>query len=162
MSARPLLLLVDDDPDDVTIALRAIRRAGLPVEVQTLGDGREALEALNLAENGSAGRAPLVPQVIFLDLRMPQVDGFEVLRRLRGAAQTRSIPVVVVSSSERPEDVRRSYALGANSYLVKRFDGRDPGGWLAEAVRYWIELNQVESQRVSATRRGAPWHRFER
>lgn len=152
MSARPLLLLVDDNPDDVTIALRAIHRAGLPVEVRTLRDGRETLEALDLDENGSSRRRPLEPQVIFLDLRMPQIDGFEVLRRLRGAAQTRSIPVVIVSSSDRPEDVRRSYALGANSYLVKRFDGRDPGGWLAEAARYWIELNQVESHRVSATR----------
>lgn len=152
MSARPLLLLVDDNPDDVMIALRAIRRAGLPVEVQTLGNGREALEALDLDDNGSPRRAPLEPQVIFLDLRMPLVDGFEVLRRLRSAPQTRSIPVVMVSSSERPEDVRRSYALGANSYLVKRFDGRDPGGWLAEAARYWTELNQVESYRHSATR----------
>lgn len=152
MSAIPLLLLVDDNPDDVTIALRAIRRAGLPVEVQTLGNGREALEALDLAGNGSSRGAPLAPQVIFLDLRMPQVDGFEVLRRLRGSPQTRSIPVVMVSSSERPEDVRRSYALGANSYLVKRFGGRDPGGWLAEAARYWTELNEVESHRVSATR----------
>ena len=152
MSARPLLLLVDDNPDDVTIALRAIRRAGLSVDVHTLGDGREALEALNLDGNGPSRRVPLAPQVIFLDLSMPQVDGFEVLRRLRSAAQTRSIPVVVVSSSERPEDVRRSYALGANSYLVKRFDGRDPGGWLAEAARYWTELNQVESHRASASR----------
>ena len=152
MSARPLLLLIDDNPDDVTIALRAIRRAGLPVEVRTLGNGREALEALDLADRGSPTRVPLSPQVIFLDLRMPQVDGFEVLRRLRGAAPTRSIPVVVVSSSERPEDVRRSYALGANSYLVKRFDGRDPGGWLAEAARYWIELNQVEADPISASR----------
>lgn len=152
MSARPVLLLVDDDPNDVTIALRAIRRAGLPVDVQTLENGREALEALDLDDNGSPRGAPLEPQVIFLDLRMPQIDGFEVLRRLRRAPQTRSIPVVMVSSSERPEDVRRSYALGANSYLVKRFDGRDPGGWLAEAARYWIELNQVESHRVSVTR----------
>jgi two-component system, response regulator len=152
VSARPLLLLVDDDPDDVAIALRAVRRAGLPVEVQTLENGREALEALDLDGNGSPRRPPLDPQVIFLDLQMPQVGGFEVLRKLRSAPQTRSIPVVMVSSSERPEDVRRSYALGANSYLVKRFGGRDPGGWFAEAARYWIELNQVESRRVSATR----------
>jgi CheY-like chemotaxis protein len=141
VSREPVLLLVDDNADDVTIALRAIGRAGLPVHVETLRNGREALEALHLC--GQAGGEPLQPSVIFLDLRMPQVDGFEVLHRLRRAHHTRSIPVVVISSSERPEDVRRSYELGANSYLVKRFDPRGPGAWLAEAVHYWIRLNQT-------------------
>jgi two-component system response regulator len=141
VNRTPLLLLVDDNSDDVTIALRAIGRAGLPVEVETCRNGREALEALHLDGNGIDGE-PLRPQVIFLDLRMPQVDGFEVLRKLRRAEPTREIPVVVISSSRRPEDVRRSYELGANSYLVKRIDPREPGAWLAEAARYWIELNQ--------------------
>jgi len=140
VNRQPLLLLVDDNSDDVSIALRAIGRAGLPVEVQTRRNGREALEALHLYD-GADGE-PLRPRVIFLDLRMPQVDGFEVLRRLRRAAPTRDIPVVVISSSQRPEDVRRSYELGANSYLVKRIDPREPGAWLAEAARYWIQLNQ--------------------
>lgn len=142
MSRAPLLLLVDDDADDVMIALRAIGRALLPVQVQTLRNGREALEALHLCGSGT-GDEPLQPDVIFLDLRMPQVDGFEVLERLRQARHTRMTPVVIISSSERPEDVRRSYELGANSYLVKRFDPRGPGAWLAEAARYWIQLNQT-------------------
>jgi two-component system response regulator len=141
VSRSPALLLVDDNPDDVTIALRAIDRAGLLVEVHTRRNGREALEALHLGD-GVNGGEPLHPQVIFLDLRMPQIDGFEVLRKLRRAPQTRDIPVVVISSSQRPEDVRRSYELGANSYLVKRIDPHEPGRWLAEAARYWIQLNQ--------------------
>lgn len=141
MTGTPLLLLVDDNPDDVMIALRAIGRAGLEVQVQTLRDGREALEALHLFD-APRDTEPLRPHVIFLDLRMPQVDGFDVLRTLRSVPRTRDIPVVVISSSRRPEDVRRSYALGANSYLVKRFDRHDAGRWLAEAARYWTQLNQ--------------------
>jgi CheY-like chemotaxis protein len=147
MSAKPLLLLVEDNPEDVTIALRAIRRAELPVDVMTLGNGREALQALDLNGDEPQPLKPLAPQVIFLDLQMPQIDGFEVLKRLRSVRRTHAIPVVVVSSSDRPEDVRRSYDLGANSYLVKQFDDREPGGWLADAARYWLELNHVTAAR---------------
>jgi CheY-like chemotaxis protein len=139
-----VLMLVDDNMDDVAIALRAIGRAQLPVRVWTVRSGREALEALSKPnEPPSGGR--IQPRVIFLDLRMPQIDGFDVLRELRKEDRTRSIPVVVVSSSERPEDIRRSYELGANSYLVKRFDAREPGSYLVQAVRYWLELNQVSN-----------------
>jgi CheY-like chemotaxis protein len=74
---------------------------------------------------------------------MPRVDGWEVLRRMRASPRTARLPVVVVSSSDRPEDIQRCYALGANSYLLKRFDPRGPGTYLAEAARYWIEMNQV-------------------
>jgi two-component system response regulator len=71
------------------------------------------------------------------------VDGWEVLTRMRASPRTARVPVVIVSGSDRPEDIRRSYALGANSYLLKRFDPRGPGTYLAEAARYWIEMNQV-------------------
>ena len=142
MSAGALILLVDDSGDDVAIALRALRRAKLGAEIRTARDGREALEALRPA-GASPLAAPLRPSVIFLDLRMPQVDGFELLRVLRHWPETREIPVVVVSSSARSEDIRRSYQLGANSYLVKQFDPRDPGAFIAVAARYWIELNRI-------------------
>jgi CheY-like chemotaxis protein len=105
------------------------------------------IQALDLDGEGPRGHKPLAPQVIFLDLQMPQIDGFEVLELLRSARRTHAIPVVVVSSSDRPEDVRRSYDLGANSYLVKQFDGREPGGWLADAARYWLQLNHVSAAR---------------
>jgi CheY-like chemotaxis protein len=134
------ILLVDDSRDDLDIALRALRRTGLPVDVRTARNGREALSVLQISGRPDPGER-LRPQVIFLDLRMPLVDGFEVLRALRSHAQTRSIPVVVVSTSSSPDDVRRAYELGANSYLVKRAETRDPGGWLAEAARYWVEMN---------------------
>ena len=137
MSAPASILLVDDSSDDVAIAMRALRRAGVPAEVHTARSGREALEVLHLWGSPADGQ-PLEPTVIFLDLKMPQVDGFEVLERLRRSERTRAIPVVVMSWSDRTEDIRRSYELGANSYLVKRFDRREPGAELVEAASYWM------------------------
>jgi two-component system, response regulator len=135
-----VILLVDDSGEDLAIALRALRRANLPIEVRTARDGGEALKALHV--NGKPpARDVRLPEVIFLDVHMPRIDGFEVLKALRNAPHTRSIPVVMVSTSSWPEDARRAYELGANSYLVKRFDGQDPGAFIAEAARYWFELN---------------------
>ncbi|NNL67728.1 MAG: response regulator [Myxococcales bacterium] len=133
------ILLVEDDRNEVDVVLRAIDRAGLRVDVSVASDGMEALEALGL-ESGET--PPVSPEVVFLDLKMPRVDGFEVLRRLRADPRTASLPVVVVSSSDRGDDIRRSYALGANSFVLKRFDPRGPGSYLAEAARYWVGLNR--------------------
>ena len=144
MSTAPLLLLVDDSGDDVALALRALRRLDLPIEVRTARDGREALAALHVRGPFRAPQ-PLLPRVIFLDVRMPIVDGFEVLKALRSAPHTRSTPVVMMSTSSSPDDVRRAYELGANSYLVKRSDGNAAGNLIAEAARYWLGLNFLET-----------------
>jgi len=136
------ILFVDDDREELSVALRAFRRAGLSAQVSVAHDGQEALELLGL-ENGDGSLDPMgVPAVVFLDLKMPRVDGWEVLRRLRQTPATARLPVVVISSSDREEDVRRCYSLGANSFLVKRFDARSPGAYLAEAAHYWIALNE--------------------
>lgn len=137
------LLLVEDDRDEVDVALRALQRAGLDVPVEVTRDGVEALEALGIDENGWDRRPP---RVVFLDLKMPRVDGWEVLRRIRQHPRTSDVPVVVLSSSNRREDIERSYALGANSFLLKRFDRRGPGTYIAEAARYWIELNRTPQE----------------
>jgi two-component system, response regulator len=136
----PVILLVDDNRDDVDVALRAVRREQIGVEIYVAHDGLEALEALGL-EPGAAP-APLTPRAIFLDLKMPRVDGWEVLRRLRTHPKTKDLPIIVLSWSARPEDIERCYALGANSFLVKRAT-LTPGAAFAEAVRYWISLNLV-------------------
>lgn len=136
------VLLVEDDRNEVDVALRAIARADLDVRVEVARDGLEALEALGLEKDGN-GEASYPPRVVFLDLKMPRVDGWEVLRRLREADETAELPVVVISSSSREDDVRRCYELGANSFVVKRFDPRSPGAYLAEAARYWVELNRT-------------------
>jgi two-component system response regulator len=142
MNERRVLLLVDDDCDDVAVAVRALHRSELRVDVRTARTGEEALQSLHVGPRTQA-REALFPRAIFLDLALPRLDGFEVLRALRLAAHTRTIPVVVLSASTRPEDIRLAYDLGANSYLVKRAEIGDPEGLVAEAARYWLELNRV-------------------
>lgn len=147
MTAPKEILLVEDDREEVDVALRALGRAGLGESVEVARDGLEALEALGLERsvNGAAAR----PRVVFLDLKMPRVDGWEVLRRIRETPRTACLPVVVLSSSDRDDDVLRSYELGANSFVVKHFDARGPGTYIAEAARYWLDLNQAPPKRIS-------------
>jgi CheY-like chemotaxis protein len=111
------ILLVDDDRNDVDIALRAVRRENLNVRVVVANGGGEALEMLGIERNDQAA-ARVAPRVVFLDLKMPGVDGWEVLQRLRDHPATQRLPVVVLSWSGQRNDVERCYALGANSYLV--------------------------------------------
>ncbi len=140
--AIPMILLVDDDDGHLMIAERAIKRSELDVEVHVAHTGLEALQELGLANDPVAnGGVRLEPVLVMLDLSMPGVSGWDVLRQIRNHHS--SIPVVVVSSSGRPDDVRRSYEMGANSYLVKRYEADRPGGYLADAARYWVELNQA-------------------
>ncbi len=140
MSAMPIILIVDDDDGHLLIAQRAIRRSELEVEVHAVRTGEEALRVLGLGDEASPVSRGARPVVVMLDLSMPGMSGWDVLRQIRAAEQ--KIPVVVVSSSGRPDDVRRSYELGANSYLVKRYEAERPGGYVADAARYWVELNE--------------------
>lgn len=140
---KPVILLVDDDDDFLHIADRAIRREQVRARVHVVRNGDEALRFLGLANGGEGGGPPANLVAVFLDLDMPVVSGWDVLDRVRGDARTRELPVVIVSSSARREDVRRSYDLGANSYVVKRIDPAGPGRYLARAIRYWSELNRV-------------------
>lgn len=144
MNRDPSVLLVDDDEDFIRVARRAIRRSGLGVHLAVAHDGGEALSALGLEEPDAEPEAAAAepPVVVLLDLNMPVRDGWQVLNSIRHDQVTRRLPVVVVSSSNRPNDVRRSYALGANSFLVKRYDARRPGAYLVDAIRYWVELNE--------------------
>lgn len=130
------ILLVEDNPDDVLLTERAFRRADVPNELRVARDGAEALEILL----GSGARA--APALVLLDLKLPKVDGLEVLRRLRAEERTRRLPVVVLTSSLEERDVVESYGLGANSYIRKPVDFTQ----FAEAIRllghYWLVLNE--------------------
>jgi CheY-like chemotaxis protein len=144
MNESTRIVLIDDDPDDIEVALRAARRAQLPVEITVFQDGRDVLDALGA--NGDGGElARLRPRAIFLDLRMPRIDGWEILRQLRANPHTKNIPVIIQSWSTQRDDIARCYALGANSFVAKRLTPADPGFYFTDAVRYWIQLNQTPS-----------------
>ena len=141
----PFVLLVEDNADDVTLMLRIFARTGLPGggRVVVTRDGVEALDFLFPAgaDHGRAAR-PL-PRVIFLDLKMPRLDGLEVLRRVRADPRTRLVPVVMLTSSDEERDVTQSYQLGANSYIRKPEDSTQFSETVGALGRYWFHLNQV-------------------
>jgi two-component system, response regulator len=141
-SDESVILLVEDNADDEALTLRALRRANVRNEVVVTRDGVEALDYL-FGTGPHAGRDPSVlPQVVLLDLKLPRVDGLEVLRRLRADDRTKLLPVVILTSSNEEEDRMAGYRLGANSYVRKPVDF----GQFAEAVRqlglYWLLLNE--------------------
>ena len=136
------VLLVEDSPADVELTLHALQRAHLANPIATVGDGAEALEFL-LGTGKHADRAGAVPpKVIFLDLKLPKVSGLEVLERLKSDPRTRDIPVVVLTSSAEEPDIKASYRLGANSYLVKPVDFEKFVESVSHAGLYWLLINK--------------------
>jgi two-component system response regulator len=136
------ILLVEDNPNDVELTLHALKKNNLTNRVHIVRDGAEALEYL-FGSGAYAGRdINHAPKVILLDLKLPKVDGKEVLRRIKSDERTRSIPVVVLTSSREERDIVESYRLGVNSYITKPVDFEQ----FTEAVRqlglYWLLLNQ--------------------
>ena len=137
------ILLVEDNPDDLELSLHALRKAKIANRIQVARDGQEAL-AFIFCEGDFADRnMENAPRVILLDLKLPKVDGLEVLKRLKSDPRTKKIPVVVLTSSKEQNDVIESYDLGTNSYIVKPVS-LDP---FVAAVRnlgiYWLLLNQT-------------------
>ena len=137
-----MILLVEDNPDDEALTLRALRKNNIGNDVMVARDGAEALDYL-FGTGPYAGRdASDIPPVVLLDLKLPKVDGLEVLRRLRADARTKLLPVVILTSSNEEEDRLKSYDLGANSYVRKPVNFTE----FIEAVRqlglYWLILNE--------------------
>lgn len=136
------LLLVEDDSHDLELSLRSLRKANLANSIQVARDGAEALEFL-FAEGAFSDRDIADhPKVVLLDLKLPKVDGLEVLRRLKADPRTAAIPVVVLTSSNEQRDLIESYQLGANSYIVKPVNFERFSAAVAELGFYWLFLNQ--------------------
>jgi two-component system response regulator len=136
------ILLVEDNPDDVKLTLHAFKKFNLSNRVAVVRDGAEALEFLYGTGRYADRSAAHIPKLVLLDLKLPLVDGFEVLKRIKGDPDMKSLPVVIMTSSKEERDVVEGYALGVNSYIVKPVDFEQ----FTEAVRqlgfYWLLLNQ--------------------
>ena len=137
------ILLVEDNPADVELTLRALKRHNLTNQVQVVSDGAQALDYLFGSGAFAGQKHPVPPKVVFLDLKLPKVDGREVLRRLKADEKTRMIPVVVLTSSKEESDIVESYKLGVNSYVVKPLDFDKFVEAVSELGLYWVLLNQA-------------------
>lgn len=137
------ILLVEDSPDDVSFFVHTLVKAGLAARLQVLPDGAEALEFIFRTGRHAQRNAANRPKVIVLDLKLPKVDGLEILRRLKADPRTRTIPVVVLSSSQEERDLLESYELGVNSYIVKPMDFAEFGESVRLLGQYWLQFNQT-------------------
>ena len=139
---KKIILLVEDNPDDELLAIRALEKNKIMNEVVVARDGAEALDYLFGAGPYTGRDMSVMPQIILLDLKLPKIDGLEVLRRLRNDKRTKLLPVVVLTSSKEERDLTECYSLGANSYIRKPVNFAQ----FTEAIRqlglYWLVLNE--------------------
>ena len=145
--AMQKIVLVEDNPNDVELTLRAFARNKIANEIVVCRDGAEALDYLHGTGKHAGRDASDAPALVLLDIKLPKVDGFEVLRRVRGDPRTRLVPVVILTSSAEEQDRIAGYDLGANSYVRKPVDF----GQFVDAVRelsvYWLMVNQPPPRR---------------
>lgn len=137
-----MILLVEDNPDDEVLTVRALNKNKIANNLSVVRDGAEALEFL-FCTGAYSGRNPKdMPEVILLDLKLPKIDGMEVLRQIRADKRTQLLPVVVLTSSKEEQDLIKSYSLGANSYIRKPVDFSQFVEAVHQLGMYWLVLNE--------------------
>lgn len=139
------ILLVEDNPNDVKLTLNAFAIANLANSVHVARDGVEALEYLFGAEQNTDQKIPDRPKLILLDLKLPRLNGHEVLKRIKSDPRTSGIPVVVLTSSSEERDVMRTYEVGANSYIIKPVDFEQFTASVRDIGKYWLVINHSQS-----------------
>lgn len=141
MNKQKVILLVEDNADDVDLTMYALRKNKILNELVVMRDGVEALEYLFGSDHNGKTEAGEIPGLILLDLKLPRVNGLQVLERLRADARTRLVPVVVMTSSREARDVQKTYQLGANSYIRKPVDFEEFTESIKNVLHYWLDLN---------------------
>jgi two-component system response regulator len=137
------VLLVEDNPDDAEFTLRALRKANVALRIAHVEDGVSALEfVFGTGMYAQRAGGPL-PKFMLLDLKLPKVDGLEVLQRIKSDARVRALPIIVLTSSRERRDIRQCYLSGANSYIVKPVEYAELIAKLGDLVRYWLQLNEA-------------------
>jgi two-component system, response regulator len=145
------VLLVEDDPRDVRLTLRELRSDSVEHHIEVARDGEEALDFL-FCRGAYSDRSPSQPpKVVFLDLKLPKVDGLQVLREMKADPRTRAIPVVALTSSREERDMIESYRLGVNSYIQKPVDYEQFRKALKDLGRYWLSLNEPPPLKTFST-----------
>jgi len=138
-----IILLVEDNPDDIALTRRALERNDFAAEVVVAHDGAQALDYLFATGSYSGRDTSMMPKVVLLDLKLPKIDGLEVLSRLRNDERTKNLPVVILSMSNEEKDIWRCYRLGANSYIRKPVDFVQFSEAMQQFGRYWLLLNEA-------------------
>lgn len=135
------ILLVEDNEEDAELTIRALKKNNLTVNLVHLKDGEQALEFIFCTGTYSTRNFAQQPKIIMLDLKMPKVGGMEVIQRLKSDEETKSIPIVILTSSKEDPDIQRCYSLGANSYIVKPVGFENFTKTVSELGMYWLSLN---------------------
>jgi len=136
------ILLVEDSPEDIEITLRALKKNNLANKVHVVEDGEQALDFIFATGKYIERDINNRPKLILLDIKLPKVDGLEVLRRVRADERTRQIPVVILTSSQEEKDIMESYKLGVNSYITKPVDFNQFVNTVADLGYYWLLMNK--------------------
>lgn len=142
-----MILLVEDNPNDEELTLRALKKANIANQVAIARDGQEALDFLFGAGKYAGREPPTMPAVVLLDLKLPKLDGIDVLQRIRADPRTKLVPVVVLTSSSEDEDMIRSYQSGANSYVRKPIEFSAFANAVTQLGMYWVLINQIPPSR---------------
>jgi len=145
MIRSQIILLVEDNRDDVDLTIRAFSKSKTTSEIVVTRDGEEALEYLFATGRYANPEIAALPDVVLLDLNLPKMDGFHVLRQLRAHERTKRLPVVILTSSRDNQDLIRSYDCGANSFVCKPVDFQQFREVAIQISQYWLEVNQVPS-----------------